>query len=202
MASADAAPDGMDRAAPLGMLRRWIQRMSTHSVEGAPTIDEPGGAAFAVAALDEAFIAESRRESRHPLIVSGADHVMRAPEADLIGQLAVLLNDGDARIAFNWLGRVDDASRARLRAAGVGVFDGVEGAARASKLATGWVYLATGGASGFARHLAEAMAAGVPCVAFDCAAHRALIRDGQTGFLCAHERALVEAVERAESCSR
>jgi glycosyltransferase involved in cell wall biosynthesis len=141
--------------------------------------------------VDEVFLGVSRSEARHPLIVTGG-RSQSVRSAELFAQLAVLLSGEDLRISFNWLGSVDPVSCVRLNAAGVGVFDVASDAEYASRLAAGWVYLAMGGTRGFPLFLVQAMAAGLPCVALDCPQHRAVIRDGETGFLCASEPDMID----------
>jgi glycosyltransferase involved in cell wall biosynthesis len=143
--------------------------------------------------VGNAFFEARRNEARHPLIVTGSrDQSVRS--AELLAQLAVLLSGEELRIAFNWIGSVDPVSRVRLNAANVGVFDVTSDADCAARLAAGWIYLAPGGTRGFPLFLVEAMAAGLACVAFDCAQHRAVIRDGETGFLCKSEREMVGCI--------
>lgn len=143
--------------------------------------------------VDQVFLDASRNEARHPLVVTGG-RSQSVRSAELFAQLAVLLSGEDLRISFNWLGSVDPVSCVRLNAAGVGVFDVASDADCASRLSAGWVYLATGGTRGFPLFLVQAMAAGLPCVALDCPQHRAVIRDGETGFLCATERDLIDRI--------
>ena len=143
--------------------------------------------------VDEVFLGVVRNEARHPLVVTGG-RIQSVRSAELFARLAVLLSGEDLRISFNWLGSVDPVSRLRLNAADVGVFDVPSDAECASRLAAGWVYLATGGTRGFPLFLVQAMAAGLPCVALDCPQHRAVIRDGETGFLCTSERDLIDRI--------
>ena len=143
--------------------------------------------------VGEAFFSLQRSESRHPLIVTGGRmHGVRSPEK--LAQLAVLLGGEDLRISFNWLGSVDDISRTRLNAAGVGVFELADANEYAARLSPGWIYVAPGGTRGFPLFLVEAMAAGLPCVALDNLQHRDVIRHGETGFLCTSERQMMECI--------
>ncbi|MET0207902.1 MAG: glycosyltransferase, partial [Burkholderiaceae bacterium] len=139
------------------------------------------------------FFEAARREARHPLIVTGG-RTQSMRNAELLAQLAVLLGGEDLRIGFNWIGSVDKVSRVRLGAAGVSVFDVTSDAECSDRLATGWIYVAPGPTRGFPLFLAEAMAAGLPCVAFDCVQHREIIRDGETGYLCRSERDMIERI--------
>jgi glycosyltransferase involved in cell wall biosynthesis len=141
--------------------------------------------------VGEVFFAVPRNDARHPLVVTGG-RSQGVRNVELLTQLAVLLSGEDLRISFNWIGTVDSVSRVRLSAAGVGVFDVVDDAERASRLAAGWIYLAPGGTRGFPLFLVEAMAAGLPCVALDCVQHREVIRDGESGYLCASEHEMIE----------
>jgi len=64
---------------------------------------------------------------------------------------------------------------------------------QASRLSSGWLYVALGGNRGFPLCLAEAMAAGLPCVAIDSPFHRDIVRHGETGYLC---RSQTEVIDR------
>lgn len=139
------------------------------------------------------FFSAPRREARHPLIVTGS-HTSSPRSADLFAQLAVLLGGEDLGLAFNWIGSVDQASRLRLKAAQVGVFPADTVAEWASRLATGWVYLAPGGDAGFPSLLVEAMAVGLPCVAVDTPDHRGVIRHGENGYLCRTAEEIVNCI--------
>lgn len=134
--------------------------------------------------VDSAFFEARRSEARHPLIVTcGRDDSARA--AELFAQLSVLLGDEALRSSFNWIGSADPVSRVRLGAANVGVIEAERPADIARRLAGGWIYVAVGRPRGFPLRLVEAMAAGMPCVAIDCAQHRSVIEHGVNGFLCA-----------------
>jgi glycosyltransferase involved in cell wall biosynthesis len=130
--------------------------------------------------------------ARHPLIIGASrTHNLRAIEA--FDRLAVLLGGGALHLGFNWLGPVNEVSNARLQAANVGLHEASDDAERASRLAGGWVYVALGGNRGFPLCLAEAMAAGLPCVAIDSPFHRDIVRHGETGYLC---RSQTEVIDR------
>ncbi|WP_428415406.1 glycosyltransferase [Methylibium sp.] len=143
--------------------------------------------------VSEAFFDVERHEVHHPLIVTGSRfHDPRA--AELFAQLAVLLSDKALRLSFNWIGRTDQNSQVRLRAADVSVYDVREDSDLASRLAAGWVYLAPGRTRGFPVFLAEAMAVGLPCVAIDTPDHRDVIHHGVTGFLCRTEEEILYSI--------
>ena len=88
------------------------------------------------------------------------------------------------QLSFNWIGPADDEAVARLKAANVGIFRPESEDERASKLSAGWIYIAHTGQVGFPVLLIEAMAAGVPCIAWNTPEHRDVLRHGETGFLC------------------
>jgi glycosyltransferase involved in cell wall biosynthesis len=145
--------------------------------------------------VDAAFFNVDRHEARRPLVVTGSrTHDPR--NAALLAQLAVLLGEEDLGLNFNWIGTADKESLARLKAAEVQVFDAQTNEERASRLAGGWLYLASIGAPGFPVYLAEAMAVGLPCVAWDTPYHRDIIRNGYSGFLCNSEAELVTCIAR------
>lgn len=150
----------------------------------------------------DAFFDSGRRESRRPLVVT-ACREPDARHAARFAQLAVLLES--TGIAFNWLGPADSASLARFAAAGVGHFEAQGEAERAARLRPAWVYVDSGGAAQPTR-LAEAMAVGLPCAAWDSAANRALLEHGRTGLLCDSDdgllAALAQLVDSAELRAR
>lgn len=145
--------------------------------------------------VTEAFLSAERREARHPLIITGG-RLQSGRSVELFAQLAVLLSSEDLRISFNWIGAVDPVSHRRLTAAGVGVFDANDDTECASRMATSWIYVAPDATRGFPVYLVQAMAAGLPCVAFDCPQHREVLVDGETGFLCSSERDMMERIAK------
>lgn len=143
--------------------------------------------------ISELFFTVARNEARQPLIVTGGS-MQSVRSAELLAQLAVLLGGEDLRVGFNWIGSVDELSRKRLNAAGVGVFETTSDADRAARLAAGWIYLAPAEPRSFPVLMAQAMAAGLPCVAFDCLRHRELVTEGENGFLCETDRDMIERI--------
>jgi len=145
--------------------------------------------------VDRRFFAQRRREAPAPLIVTSG-RIEDPRSAEQVLQMAVLLGGEELRLSFNWIGPVDAVSAVRLKAAGVGVA-GVTGIAeRAARLAAGWVYVAHGRSRGFPLHVAEAMAAGLPCVAIDSPMHRSVLSHGQTGMLCSDGEDMLRHVAR------
>lgn len=143
--------------------------------------------------VDNTFFRTGRSEARHPLVVTcGRGDSPRAAEA--FAQLAVLLGGEALRLSFNWIGDADAVSRVRLTAANVGIFEAPRVADVARRLAGGWIYVAVNRPRGFPLLLVEAMAAGMPCVAIDCAEHRGVIEHGVNGFLCASAREMLVCI--------
>ena len=140
-------------------------------------------------AVDAVFLQAERRNGVQPMVLAGGSG-MEAVHG--VSRLAVLLNSRQERVPIAWLGPVMGAGRAQLEAAGVTVFDAEDLAGTARLLSGASVYLHLAQASGQLRALAQAMGAGVPCLATDTLAHRALIRHGETGFICAGELDFVE----------
>jgi glycosyltransferase involved in cell wall biosynthesis len=139
--------------------------------------------------VDEPFLHVQRHEARRPLLVAGS-HPSDPVGAARFAQLAVLLGEEELGISFNWVGALAADGRARLKAADVATFD-LPAAERAAKLNPAWIYLAPGEDYGFPHYLAEAMAVGLPCVAWDTTCHRHLIHHGDTGFLCKSEEEML-----------
>ncbi|MCR5868791.1 glycosyltransferase [Aquincola sp. J276] len=151
-------------------------------------------------AVDERFFDVARHEARQPLLVTSSRTRHAGNAAALFAQLAVLLSEESLQLGCNWLGTTDSESAARLSAAGVGIYDAATPQDRATRLASGWVYVAFDGALGFPVFLAEAMAAGLPCVAWDTPYHRDVIRHGVTGLLCrSREQLLAYVAELIDS---
>ncbi len=142
--------------------------------------------------VDACFAAAEHNEARRPLIVAGS-HAHDPMGAARLSQIAVLLGEDELGMSFNWVGGLNTEARARLKAADVAVYD-LAGPERAAKLGPGWLYLAPGEDYGFPSFLVEAMAVGLPCVAWDTPCHRDVIRHGETGFLCKSEAEMLTRI--------
>jgi Glycosyl transferases group 1/Glycosyltransferase Family 4 len=139
------------------------------------------------------FFAVHRREWARPRVLTGG-YPESTAAADRYAQLSVLIAHGRNAPAFEWIGGASAAATQRLHAAAVNLIDARSAAERARCMAVGWVYVAPITTRGFALNVAEAMAAGLPCVAIDSPAHRDLIEDGRTGFLCRDHHDLARRV--------
>lgn len=188
------------RRAGLTVARRYTAR---GPLRPAPTVGLPSDVSLLTprpppvemieSPLNSEFFEVPRNEAGRPLVVAG--HLVNTPRSvELFAQLAVLLGGEDLGLAFNWLGTVDHGSMVRLTAAQVAVFPVKSESERACRLASGWMYVATGGDRGFPTLLVEAMAVGVPCVALDTPEHRRVIRHSETGFLCRSQQEMVECI--------
>lgn len=143
--------------------------------------------------VDGRFFNWDRQESRRPLIVAGSAMPDREGAAHF-AQLAVLLGEDSMALSFNWVGPVDEDSRARLKAANVGIFHDDDPQLRAAKLAGAWLYVAYGNSTAFPVLLSEAMALGLACVATDTPQNRAVLSHGETGLLCSGPSQLLASV--------
>ncbi len=142
-----------------------------------------------------AFFEVARRPALQPLVLTdGRGRGQR--HAGLIAQLAIVLGEEVPVPGFAWVGPASAEVRAPLAAAGVQVREPADEAARAGSLAEGWIFVGQTQAPGFPQALAEAMAVGLPCVARDTPAHRDLIIDGETGYLCDSDPQVFERVVR------
>lgn len=162
------------------------QRLAVNGVQSVVTIE---------AALDEVFFNTPRNEARRPLVVSGDHHDDRR-SVEMLSRLAVILSAAELGLNFNWIGDVGIASAARLKAANVGAFPILDDARIASRLATGWVFIAAGESTEFPVMLASAMAVGLPCVVAALPYHLDLIQHGINGLVYHSEEEALAMVSK------
>lgn len=137
-----------------------------------------------------------RTESVRPVIVAGG-WVSRGTEAlDMFTRFAVLLGDGDNAAEFVWLGEVGGEEAVKLKTAKVRTVTADDADARAGLLAQAWIYLAPAGGRGVPVGLAEAMAAGVPCLAADTPFNAGVIRDQVDGLIYRGEEEALRVIAR------
>jgi hypothetical protein len=141
--------------------------------------------------VSEPFFAVARHESAQPSILAEG---VGDEAVDVVTRLCVLLNGRHPRVQILWLGATGPRAAAQLAAATVALPDALDEARRAHALAHAWLYLEMSARDTPALGVAQAMAAGVPCLVSDVPGHRALIHHGETGFVCTSERDLVEKV--------
>lgn len=139
----------------------------------------------------DVFFSTTRNETLQPLIVT-AGRKSGASGVEAFSRMAVLLSGEELSLSFHWLGGVAASAERRLSAAGVAVSPAARDNDRAALMATGWMYVAPCSTRRFPLSLVQAMAAGLPCIALDCAPHRDVIEDGKTGFLCTSEHEMVQ----------
>jgi hypothetical protein len=140
-------------------------------------------------AVDSTFFQLQRQDGARPAVLAGGS---AAEGVDSVSRLAVLLNGREERVPIAWLGAMSRAGRAQLEAAGVRVLDAEDDAGRARLLAGATAYLHVSHGNRDLHTVAQAMAAGVPCLVSDTLAHRAILRHGETGFICASALDFVE----------
>lgn len=185
-------------------LLRWVQNSLFSDVDERDIANSPNEARVLRAikkqpvtlmesAVAQSFFDVARDEADCPLIVTG-NRNRRVRGASMFAQIAVLLSEESLGLRFEWIGGADSLSESCLKAANVEVSDVTDEVARARRFAAAWVYVAPTSMSGFPVFLAEAMAAGLPCVAFDTDYHRDLIVHGVTGYLCSNEEDMVSHV--------
>ncbi len=199
----------LQSALPFGALLRAVGRTSAASITNhAFESNRLAGQTrtpvhMAECPLPPALLRVDRVEGDRARVVAGALE-QSAHGARDVARMAVLLGGDGLDVQFEWTGALDDAARALLRAVRIPNFgdpaaaepamqtaadagapaDGVQTDDGLSRLASAWVHLAPAPVSHFPVLLAQAMALGVPCVALDVPCHRALIRHGETGYLC------------------
>ncbi|MDB5826411.1 MAG: glycosyltransferase-like protein [Variovorax sp.] len=143
--------------------------------------------------VHNAFFEVGRHEADFPVVFGGGQQKY-ARALEIFTQLAVLLSGEELGLRFHWIGAVDRAFERRLAAADVTVMTVENEEDLASKLSGGWVCVAPWSSRIFPSFLVQAMAAGLPCVAFDCERHREVLAHGVTGFLCASEQEMVRTI--------
>ena len=140
-------------------------------------------------AVSDVFFASPRAHAMPAAVVAGGSG---AEAVDLIARLCVLFNSREARLPFAWVGSVRRTDTPKLRAANVQVLDIAGDAETAQLLSRASVYLHVSPREHETHAVAQAMAAGVPCLVSDSLAHRAVVRHGETGYICTSERDFVE----------
>jgi hypothetical protein len=139
--------------------------------------------------VGEAYFGAVRAESpRAHLLADG----LGQEAADVVSRLSVLLNGREARVPISWLGMPQRGARTQLEASGVTSLGLEHDAARALSLSRASAFVHISSSARLPIVVAQAMAAGVPCLVSDTSPHRALIDHGETGFICTSERDLLE----------
>lgn len=153
------------------------------------------GTSLVEGSVDPGFfeISDSARPANDSPRIVGSGPQSDARGARRFAQLAVLMGDAGPRgIRFEWIGHADEVDRAQLKASGA-LYSGYPVTSdRQQRLQAATLFLAPARGRGFPLALAEAMAAGLPCVALDEVEHRDFIRDGVNGFLCKDERQMAQ----------
>lgn len=176
---------GLDRSAFL------VQRNRVDALDPSGR-EHPGGASQPV---DEVYFNTERAEAETPLIVTTGqpgDLVY----AQAFVQLAVMLTGLRPALTFGWIGDATPAVQQMLQAAQIRLLRGADATDRAEALRRAWVYVSPDPAGSDARGMAEAMAAGVPCLGRQVPAYRALIVHALSGYLCNRNNDLIAAIAR------
>jgi hypothetical protein len=139
--------------------------------------------------VEDAFFAVPRTDELRPRVLA---HGEGAAAVNLVTRLGVLLNGRAARVPFSWLGALREGTLAQLQAAHIPVLEAADDLERARVLSRASAFIHVAASDAFPLPAAQAMAAGVPCLVSDTPAHRALVRHGETGFVCTSERDFVE----------
>lgn len=136
-----------------------------------------------------AFFEAARREGMRLSVLADG---FGARAVDVVTRLSVLLNGREPRVPISWLGMAEAGAREQLEAAGVALLAVPDDVERAQSLARASAFLHVSASDRVPLAVAQAMAVGVPCLASDTASHRALIRHGETGFICTSELDFLE----------
>lgn len=143
--------------------------------------------------VDGRYLQLQRTEAAQPCIVGGA-HVATRAGADRFARLAVVLAGAAAQMRYQWLGPCDAVMRARLEAAGVAVIETPDTESMLAPLRHAWLFVATVPDPRTPLMLAQAMAAGLACIAVCTPTHADLIDHERTGVLVEDDAALLAAI--------
>lgn len=179
-----------------GISEKNALRVIANVQREARLLDRVGGLSVQVmdCPVPPVFFETPRNEASDPIVISCNLECHHAA-FDAFQRLAVLLNDERLGITFQWMGNTAAGGLDGLRAAGIVCFDAFTSSSfRAVHFSTAWVYVATCNERGFPIRLAEAMAAGLPCVALDTEVHRSIVIPGETGYLYASLREMLERI--------
>ena len=176
---------GLDRSAFL------VQR---DRVEALDTAGRPHTAGLS-APIDEVYFDTARDEADTPLIVTTGQPDDLACAQTFV-QLAVMLTGLRPTLTFGWIGDASPAVLQMLQAAQIRLLRGQDAHDRARALSRAWLYVAPDLGGGDGQGMAEAMAAGVPCLGRPVATHRALIVHALSGYLCNRNNDLLAAIAR------
>ena len=172
-----------------------------------PVVRESRRAARASrAAIDPCLFQLVREEAAEPLIVTTA-HPDDIDYAQEFVQLAVMLSGiGRMALSFGWVGEAPEALLPMFKAARITVLPGATPAERAQVFGRAWLYVAPDLDGRDARGVAEAMAAGLPCVTRRVSAYRRLIPDTLSGSLCRRREDMLcriaELIEQPDSAAQ
>jgi glycosyltransferase involved in cell wall biosynthesis len=134
--------------------------------------------------VSDLFFAAPRQEGTRPSIFA---HGSSVEAVDRLTRLCVLLNSREARVSFSWQGTAEGKAKAQLEAANVHVLDGTDDACTGEWLSRASIFVDLSLRDQVPLFLAQAMAAGLPCLASDIPSHRALIDHGENGLICTSE---------------
>jgi hypothetical protein len=176
---------GLDRSAFL------VQRDRVEALDPAGRVAAPGRSA----PIDEVYFHTPRDEAATPLIVTTGrpDDLVYA---QAFVQLAVMLTGLRPALTFGWIGDASAEVLQMLQAAQIRLLRGRDCHDRALALSRAWLYASPDPTGSDAQGMAEAMAAGVPCLGRPVPAYRALIVHALSGYLCSRSNDLLAAIAR------
>jgi hypothetical protein len=193
---------------PMRTLTRWLSRLAQGRT---PAAGDPPAYLVQPGRVDPLSAADALGDDRlaepvHDLFFHTPHAEVEPPSVVTLGraddiafaaayaQVAVLLAGSAPTLQFGWIGAADEAVQAVLKAAQVQILPGADHRDRADQLGRAWLYLAPAGDVLDARGLREAMAVGLPCVTRDGGAGAELVIDQLSGFVCAQDEALLQAI--------
>lgn len=146
-------------------------------------------------AVDDSFFNVQPARTTPPLVVTmGRACYQKAPQR--FAEMAVRFQIAEVPARFVWIGSGDEASEARLRAAGVEVTGWVDQPQLQRLLGEASLYVQTSRWEGMPLSVLQALAAGLPCVVTDVVGNRDAVRQGITGFVVDGVDAMLISVRR------
>lgn len=167
-----------------------VEPLAGGGMPGAEQLSDP---------VDGRYFTLERTGQATPLIVT-TGRAQDLDHAQSFSQLAVMLSGlpsvEPGQLKFGWIGPAGPQVQAMLKAAQVEVLPGTSVPERLQAFGQAWLYVAPDRTGADVRGVAEAMAAGLPCVAGFAPAYQTLIIHSLSGFLSSRKEDMLRFIAR------